>query len=153
MAYENLTCYGYGICTSELTKEIEIDRLLGLIKTAPALHKKITRFFADSGSLENIETYDILTVYVETCGDYNSGGLAEILREVIMETEKIDLMVCEDYESETYLLFEPRYPWSESTEEEKNLTEEKLNEIFRKYLRIVTDEKFEVGYLKVENGC
>lgn len=153
MAYENLTSYGYGICTSELTKEIEIDRLLDLIKTAPELHKKIVRFFADSGSLENIETYDILTVYVETCGDYNSGGLAEILREVIMETEKIDLMVCEDYESETYLLFGPRYPWSESTEEEKNLTEEKLNEIFRKYLSIVTDEELEVGYRKVENGC
>lgn len=153
MAYENLTWYGYGICTSELTKEIEIDRLLGLIKTAPELHKKITRFFTDSGSLENIETYDILTVYVETCEDYNSGGLAEILREAIMETEKIDLMVCEGYESETYLLFGPRYPWTESTEEEKNLTEEKLNEIFRKYLSIVTDEELEVGYWKVENCC
>lgn len=36
-------------------------------------------------------------------------------------------------------------------EKEKELTEEKLENMFRKYLRIVTDEQLPVDYKSVEN--
>ena len=43
------------------------------------------------------------------------------------------------------------YPWTPKTEKEKELTEEKLENMFRKYLRIVTDEQLPVDYKSVEN--
>lgn len=82
---------------------------------------------------------------------YDFGGLAEILYEVIKEVEEIDLLLCTDSGDKTYLIYTPSYPWTPKTEKEKELTEEKLENMFRKYLRIVTDEQLPVDYKSVEN--
>ena len=97
------------------------------------------------------DSYDILTSYVEQYGIYDFGGLAEILYEVIKEVEEIDLLLCTDSGDKTYLIYTPSYPWTPKTEKEKELTEEKLENMFRKYLRIVTDEQLPVDYKSVEN--
>ena len=101
-----------------------------------------------------MEPYDLLDTYVEEYGENNYGGLAEILYEVIKEVEKIELRVSSDFEGNDYLIYPPIYPWelANMDEKEKNLTEEKLNEIYSKYMHIVTDENLPVEYHSIENG-
>lgn len=91
------------------------------------------------------------SLYRELERIYDFGGLAEILYEVIKEVEEIDLLLCTDSGGKTYLIYMPSYPWTPKTEKEKELTEEKLENMFRKYLRIVTDEQLPVDYKSVEN--
>ena len=52
----------------------------------------------------------------------------------------------------TYLIITPSYPWTSITKEEKNLTEEKAEKIFKTYISILTDEEIEIGYQDVHNG-
>lgn len=78
-------------------------------------------------------------------------GLVTVLQNVILEAENIRFTVCDDYNSETYLVYEPSYPWN-MPEKERNLTEETLRRILAKYISILTDEVFEVDYCSVENG-
>jgi len=38
-------------------------------------------------------------------------GLATILKKVIEEAEEIQMTACDDFDSVTYLLYSPSYPW------------------------------------------
>lgn len=116
----------------------------------PGYEFEFLKFETDSGDYQ-YRSYDILTSYVEQYGIYDFGGLTEILYEVIKEVEEIDLLLCTDSGGKTYLIYTPSYPWTPKTEKEKELTEEKLENMFRKYLRIVTDEQLPVDYKSVEN--
>ena len=47
----------------------------------------------------------------------------------------------------------PSYAWITLTNEEKELnTEEKVNDLFRKYVEILTDNNVTIEYQSVENG-
>lgn len=143
--------YGFGICTSNLKEEISLPGLMELISQAPELKERVNTFMNNECGGAFKDSYDILTSYVEQYGIYDFGGLAEILYEVIKEVEEIDLLLCTDSGGKTYLIYTPSYPWTPKTEKEKELTEEKLENMFRKYLRIVTDEHLPVDYKSVEN--
>ena len=125
--------------------------LMELISQAPELKERVNTFINNECGGAFKDSYDILTSYVEQYGIYDFGGLAEILYEVIKEVEEIDLLLCTDSGGKTYLIYTPSYPWTPKTEKEKELTEEKLENMFRKYLRIVTDEQLPVDYKSVEN--
>ena len=76
---------------------------------------------------------------------------ATILKEVIEETEGIQMTACDDYNSVTYLLYQPSYPW-ELTDQERNLTEQQVAEIIGRHVRILTSKPIEIDYQAVENG-
>ena len=154
MAYKSWVSYGYGVCISDLRKEFPIERLIALVKQAPALHSNIVQYFSHC-NIDEISNYDILTDFVENTPNspYNYGGLATILYCVIKEREEIELTVCDDYNGNVYLIYMPNYPWEKISEKEQGLTEEKLASMIGRYLGIVTDEILTVDYKAVENGC
>lgn len=78
-------------------------------------------------------------------------GLATILQQVIEEADGLCLTACDDSSGRTYLIYQPRYPW-EITEKELDLTEDKLNELFSRYVSILTDDPIEIDAQEVENG-
>lgn len=91
--------------------------------------------------MEAVDEFD------EDCGL----GLATMLREVILEAEGVELTSCNDYDGNTYLLYEPNYPWW-LKDSEKNLTETDICSLLAKYVSIITDELIAVDYRNPENG-
>ena len=78
-------------------------------------------------------------------------GLATLLQKVIEEAEGIQMIACDDFNSVTYLLYSPSYPW-QLKNSERDLTEEQLVQLFGRYVRILTDVPIDVDYQLVENG-
>lgn len=154
MSYSTWHDYGYGICTSNLKNEISVVRLMKLIQTAPKLYGKVKQYIEDCCDGQIMETHDLLNSYVENYGEINYGGLSEIMFEVIKEVEGIELLACTDFDGKNYLIYPPIYPWTlrKMSEKEQMLTEKDLEEIYSKYLKIVTDETLEADYQSVENG-
>lgn len=148
---------GYGICTSELTHEIDGKHLFELIKTAPKLFQRMNQDFGEEcfvlleDSLINDGSYPVLTEWVNNHGNYNYGGLAAILQEVIEETEDIRLCVERDFDGNDYLIFASCYPWTELNEKERVLTEEKVAALIDKYLSIATPESLYAEYQVIES--
>lgn len=144
MSYISWHTYGYGICVSDI-KEQSLERLQKLISMAPKFRKKI------QGWLEDCEITDpAYEDYLEFDQDYML-GLATILKEVILETEDIDLVACNSYDDTEYLLYAPEYPWNQGSHR-RLMTEEAVEALFQKYVSILTDEAIEVDYQSVENG-
>jgi hypothetical protein len=50
------------------------------------------------------------------------------------------------------LLFTATYPWY-LKEHEKNLSEEDIANVFRKYVSVLTNKAINIDYYAVENGC
>ena len=144
MSYISWHTYGYGICVSDI-KEQSLERLQMLISMAPEFQKKI------QGWLEDCEITDpAYEDYLEFDQDYML-GLATILKEVILETEDIDLVACNSYDDTEYLLYTPEYPWNQGSHR-RLMTEEAVEALFQKYVSILTDEAIEIDYQSVENG-
>ena len=150
MSYNTWTDYGYGVCTSELKKELEVNKIIELVKLAPRLYSDMQDDIKTNGMYE--ESYEILTDFVDNYSDVGYGGLATILQAVIKEQEGIELYVCDDFDGKNYLIYPPIYPWQMYTQKESLLTEKGIAEMIGKYLHIVTDEDLTVGYQSVSNG-
>ena len=73
------------------------------------------------------------------------------LQKVIEEAEGLCLTACDDCDSRTYLIYQPRYPWA-LTQADRDLTEEHLAAMFGRYVGMLTDEVVDVDYQEVENG-
>ena len=78
-------------------------------------------------------------------------GLATILQNVIEEAEGLTFTACDDHDGLKYLIYQPCYPW-QITDKERDLTEMRLNEVFSRYVGMLTDEVVLVSYQEVENG-
>ena len=63
--------------------------------------------------------------------------------QVIEEAEEIQMTACDDFDSVTYLLYSPSYPW-QLKGDERDLTEEQLVQLFGRYVRILTDVPIDV---------
>lgn len=144
MSYISWHTYGYGICVSDI-KEQSLERLQKLISMAPKFQKKIQEWLEDCEITD--PTYED---YLEFDQDYML-GLATILKEVILETEDVDLVACNSYDDTEYLLYAPEYPWNQGSHR-RLMTEEAVEALFQKYVSILTDEAIEVDYQSVENG-
>lgn len=134
--------YGYGICTSGIQTE-DVKKLEAVLALAPAYNECLQEYFKEREIAE--PSWDD---YMDTDVDHGL-GLPSILGEVIEEAEGIGLTPCDDCDGATFLLYEPKYPWH-LPYAEKDLTEDKLREIFEKYVRILTDEEIEVEYHSIE---
>ncbi len=144
MSYHTWHNYGYGICVDDIQAQ-SVQRLQALLKLAPKLDGRIHAWLSDLSVTE--PDWDD---YMEFDRDYYL-GLATILQQVIEEADGLCLTACDDSSGRTYLIYQPRYPW-EITEKELDLTEDKLNELFSRYVSILTDDPIEIDAQEVENG-
>lgn len=151
MSYETWHTYGYGICTDNIkTTPERIEQLLLLApEYAAKIHATLTEWEDGEWKFVNATEED----YLMAVEEFDSGyyGLASLLRSVIYEAEGINLTACDNFDCCTFLVYEPCYPW-QIREKNRDLTEEKLWELFDKYVSILTDEMLDVDYQSIGNG-
>lgn len=144
MSWYGWHTYGYGVKISELS-EISMSKVVELVQTAPNFANDFNEWLRDceikEPTLDDLEEFDA----------YHCLGLVTVLKEVILEVEKVELTACEDYDGEKYLLFGQCYPWR-MTELEKSLKEEDIQSLMVKYLSKITDAAITIDYYEPENG-
>lgn len=144
MSYVSWHTYGYGIVVSDL-RNVTYERVEKLIQRAPKYEKAYKDWLTQCGIAE--PTLEAIAEFDE---DYGL-GLATTLREVILESEGVELTSCNDYDGKTYLLYEPSYPWW-LKDRERHLTETDICSLLAKYVSIITDEPIVVDYQNPANG-
>lgn len=118
MSYTTWHNYGYGICVDDI-KTKDVARLEQLLAMAPKFSGGLHEWLSKSEITE-----PVWDDYMEYDQDFCL-GLATILKEVIEEAEEIQMTACDDFDSVTYLLYSPSYPW-QLKGDERDLTEEQL---------------------------
>lgn len=147
MSYHSWTTKGYGINTNDIEHDTTKEKIEELLKLAPKFNNEIQTWFLMS-KIENPTKDDYLDY---DCTFYS--GIAYLLQGVIDEVENIRLDIAEDFDCYYYLLMTPTYQWCKLTNEEKEInTEEKMNKLFMKYVRILTNKDIVINYMMVENG-
>ena len=146
MSYSTWTTYGFGVRVSDIKTTPE--KLLKLASMNPAalddIDIRFTELFDGEYKTEDLTMED----FEELEGDYCESGIAYVLNQVINE---IPIEVADDFDGNWYILYCPTYPWRLQGNE-IDLTEDKVEEIFKKYISVLTDEYVEIGYQEVENG-
>lgn len=144
MSFQTWHTYGYGVCVDDISG-FTVEKLQKLLSLAPKYEANINEWL-QKNEIDN----PILEDYYEYDEDWCL-GLATLLKEVILEADGIDLTACNDFDDNRYLIYEPTYPWGRS-ERDKAMTRERLDEIFTRYIAILTDEIPQIDYQSVENG-
>lgn len=144
MSYSTWHNYGFGLHVDLLTG-VTVEKLHALLHLIPELEKQME---ATAWELE----YDDLDAYLR-CSLENGAAdtIASMLQETVLAAEGIELSVCKNYEDECYLIYQPNYPW-QMNEHDLALTEESLENIFRKYVGVLTDDEILLEFQEVENG-
>lgn len=146
MSYSTWHTYGYGICVDNI--ETTAEKLLKLASMKENVLKEV-REYLDEIYPNGYKDEDLtLEDFDELEGDYCERGVAFVLHEVINE---ITVDFADDYNGTPYILYIPSYPWY-MKEEERNLTEEDVVNVFKKYVSVLTDEPIVIDYYDVENG-
>lgn len=141
--------YGYGIKVDEIG-EVSNERLESLIDLAPVFKDKVHKKL-DEMQVKDADLEDYCDAMYRANLDFAFLGLASILKYVMEEAEGLNFVACDNYDNEHFLIFTPQYPWR-MTEREKLVTEESLEDIFSKYVDILTDKEIDIDYQTVENG-
>ncbi len=144
MSYNTWHIDGYGICVDHI-KIDSVDRLEELLSLAPKYRQEIHKWFKDCDIVE-----PTIDDYLEFDQDYYL-GLATLLKNVIEEADGMELTACDDFDGIDFLVYEPCYPW-QMTKEDLSMTEEKVVQLFRKYVSILTDQAIAIEYQSVGNG-
>lgn len=146
MSYRTWNTYGYGICVDDIKTTAE--KLLKLASIKEDVSKEV-REYLDEIYPNGYKDEDLtLEDFEELEGDYCERGVSFVLYQVI---DEIIVDFVDDYYGTPYILYTPTYPWR-MTEKERNLTEEDVANVFRKYVGVLTDEPIEIDYYDVENG-
>lgn len=145
MSYNTWHDYGYGIKVDDIG-EVPPEKIRALIHMAPELEKDIDQWLS-----ENDIADPTAEDYFESIIDDESGKLAALMKQVIQEAEDIELLSCDDFDGYRYLIYSSSYPWATSESAHK-MTKERLEEIFTKYTKILTDKAIDVDYQSVANG-
>ena len=143
MSYQTWHNYGYGIKTNLLEVD-SVERMEKLLAHAPKYQQKIHDYFAEC----EIDKPTIEDYY--EFAEYYRYDLAGILSQVIEEAEGLCFLSCDDEDCNYYLMYPPIYPWNMS-EEDKEMTIEKVKAIIIKYASIVTDSFLDFDYQEAEN--
>ncbi len=144
MSYHTWHDYGIGICMDEIVID-SVERIQKLILKAPNLAREIAAWITVCG-IEHPTIED----YLEFDQDYDC-GIATILKDVILEKEHIEFYCCEDFDGKKYIMYQPCYPW-QMRWRDRRMTKKKITKILAKYLRILTEQPFEIGEIESENG-
>lgn len=144
----SIITYGHGICTDNI--HTTIDKIKTLLAMAPRAYDLCVDAFKDAEE-DGITTVDEFADYIgQGWDEYEEAGLATILAVVINEREGIKLLPTMDCAGFSYLVMPERLPWN-FNHADKNLTEDGLNNIIGKYVRMLTDEDIEIKYWHIES--
>lgn len=147
MSYSTWTTYGFGFCVDDI--DTTPERLLKLAAMKPDVLKDVREYLDDVFDGEDYEDEELtLEDFDELEGDYCERGVAYVLYQVIND---IPIIFADDYNGTPYILYCPSYPWH-LKESEKHLTEDDVEEIFKKYIEVLTDKYIDIDYQSVENG-
>ena len=152
MSYRTWHNYGYGICTTNI--ETTPERIEDLLALAPKFSAKVHDLLSEWEGENGWTISDaVVADYEEVAQEFDAGyyGLASLLRLVIEEAEGLELVSCDNIDCHDFVLYPPFYPW-QATDKDKDMTEEKLRQIFTKYVSILTDETVTIEYQEVGNG-
>ena len=147
MSYHTWSTDGFGFCVDDIkTTPERVLKLAALNEdTLNDLREYLDSSYKDGYKDEDL----IMDDFDDFEGIGGEHGLSTILCEVI--EREIPIVFADDFDAVGYILYCPSYPWT-LEEKEKNLTEEDIVNIFRKYLSILTDKPIRIGYYTVENG-
>lgn len=151
MSYRTWTTYGFGFCVDDISEDVSLtlDKVLNLAKTEPSVYKIVTEYLDEICEEEKITRDELCIDDIDGLeGDYCERGIAFVLLNVITE---IPVMYADNFDGVEYILYEPSYPW-QMKENEKNLSEEDVEKIFKKYINMLTDKPINIDYQSVENG-
>lgn len=146
MSYSTWVDYGYGINTDDIIDSVTVEGIKKLVSMAPEFNEEIEGYFKNY----DIEDPDI-DDYLD-CGCIDEYGLAGIIKNVINELEDVKFSSLVDFDGASYLVFEPKYPWTFYDEKEKFLTMEDVNNIINKYVSVITDKFYIIDYQEIPNG-
>lgn len=147
MSYHVWTTYGYGFCVDDIKTTPE--KLLKLAEMNPAVLKDVREYLNEYFDGEGYKDEELeMSDFDDLEGEYCERGVTYVLYQVINE---IEVIYADDYDGVPYILYCPNYPWS-LKENEKDLTIDKVDEIFQKYISVLTDEPVVIDYQSVENG-
>lgn len=139
--------YGHGICTDDI--HTTVDKIKALIAMAPNAYELCVDAFKDAEN-DEITRPDEFAEYMGQGWDgHEEAGLATLLAVVINECEGIDMYASMDDYGNTFLIMQEKLPWH-CTHREKNLTEDGINAIIRKYVSVLTDDEIEIKYQEIE---
>lgn len=151
MSYKTWNTYGFGICVSDILKDVNLttEKVLQLAAMEPSVEKIVKEYMDDFCKANDI-SFDEFEIddFDELEGCYCERGITFILYNVITE---IPVVFADSYSADDYILYCPAYPWT-MQDNERNFSEEDVIEIFEKYVSILTDLPIVVDYYNVENG-
>lgn len=153
MSYETWHDYGVGFKVENV--ETTLSRILDLVACAPDFQQQFESEIGDT--VANLKTNTEMTVKdinkmmleLDTKASYGV-----IFAAVVSELEDIRLECVDDINGNHYVIFPQRLPWCYYFKE-RNMSEEKIQEIFTKYLQYLTRQPLEeigYGYQQIENG-
>lgn len=146
MSYRIWHTYGYGICVDDI--ETTAEKLLKLASMKEFMLKDV-RAYLDDIYPDGYKDEDLtIDDFNELEGDYGEYGVTYVLYHVM---DEIAVEFVDGYDGIPYILYLPAYPWS-MREDEKNLTRGYIDNVFYKYIKILTDKPIEIDYYDVENG-
>ena len=147
--------YGFGISIRE-SDVTSIQNLLDLLTLAPIYGERcmeVLRWNCTGGKIPADLSINEAVILLERYGreptaDERSKGIPEILRSVIAEVENIHFCATTDSVSDqTILVYLPGFPW-EIPEAERNVTEDNLRELLRRYVGVLSKEKSKrIGFI------
>jgi hypothetical protein len=141
MSYHTWSTYGLGFRVDDINTTPErVLKLAGLNAATKIDLELHIRNNDEELTMDLIDDFE---------GAFGERGLSCILREVI-EME-MPIVWVDDFDGVNYILYCPSFPWN-LKESEKNLTEESVKNILKKYIKILTDEPIDIYYYSVENG-
>ena len=147
MSYSTWIINGYGMCIDDI--ETTAEKLLKLASMDKDVLKDVReyldRIYPNGYNDEDLTLDD----FNELEGDYCENGIAYVLYQVISNNFPIEFAY--DYNGTQYILYTPTYPWF-MTDTDKILTKEDVENMFKKYVKILTDEDINIDYYSVENG-
>ena len=149
MSFVTWHFYGYGIKVDEIG-EVSKERIKSLIDLAPVFKEQLQEQLEEM-QVSDPDLEDYCNAMQNANLDFAFLGLASILKYVMEEVENLNFVACDNYDHEHFLIFTPQYPWR-MTEREQQVTEESLNDIFTKYVSVLTDKEIDIDYQSVENG-
>lgn len=136
--------YGYGFCLKGLTITKDTEKLDKFLDYAPEYKKTVLETFKEWDITE-----PVLEDYEELDQDYNL-GIASLIKEVLNEYCGLEVFCsCGNHENDKYVMYCRNFPWNMS-EAEKELTEEKLNEILS-IVSIIFENPDELTFGEVES--
>ena len=146
MSYHYYSVYGLGVCTDDI--ETTPERLLTLAALKDEVLKDVRKYldemFEDGYRDEDLTMED----FDDLEGDYCERGVAYVLYQVI---DEFRVEYANDFDGVQYVMYTPTFPWYMDSAE-RDLTYDDVVKIFKKYIKILTDEPVNVDFYDVENG-